>query len=182
MSAFTSRTLALVALLAAAATAAEAQANLTSNPATVALTATKASTLTLSAVTPTASIASITDNTTNNFTAVSVTTDWNLTSGSTVNLVGWFAVPAQALANGTSLIPSSRVEGKIGAGAFTAFTNGPVGGTGVAAGSLTFFSQALGALQGARTDQLDLRLNLTGFGATVAGDYTGTLNLQAIVQ
>ncbi len=177
-----SRTVALVGLLVAAATAAEAQANLTSNAATVALTATKAATLTLSAVTPTASIASITDNTTNAFTPVSVTTDWNLTSGSTVNLVGWFAVPAQALANGTSLIPSSRVEGKIGAGAFAPFSSGPVGGTGVAAGSLTFFSQALGALQGNRTDQLDLRLNLTGFGATVAGDYAGTLNLQAIVQ
>jgi hypothetical protein len=178
-----SRILALAALLVASATAAEAQLNTQSNAATVALTATKAATLTLSAVTPTASIASITDNSNaNNFSAVSVTTDWNLTSGSTVNLVGWFAVPGSALTNGTSLIPSSRVEGKIGAGAFTPFNGAAVGGSGVAGGSLTFFSQALGALQGNRTDQLDLRLNLVGFGTTVAGDYTGTLNLQAIVQ
>ncbi len=183
MPAFVSRTLVFAAVLAASATAAEAQVGLTSTAATVALTATKASTLTLSAVTPTASIASITDNSSaNNFSAVSVTTDWNLTGGSSVNLVGWFAVPTQALSNGASLIPSSRVEGKIGAGAFTPFNSGPVGGTGVAGGSLTFFSTALGALQGTRTDQLDLRLNLVGFGATVAGDYTGTLNLQAIVQ
>jgi hypothetical protein len=178
-----SRILALAALLVASATAAEAQVGTQSNAATVALTATKAATLTLSAVTPTASIASITDNSSaNNFSAVSVTTDWNLTAGSTVNLVGWFAVPGSALANGTSLIPSSRVEGKIGAGAFTPFNGAVVGASGVAGGSLTFFSQALGALQGNRTDQLDLRLNLVGFGTTVAGDYTGTLNLQAIVQ
>jgi hypothetical protein len=168
-----SRILALAALLVASATAAEAQLNTQSNAATVALTATKAATLTLSAVTPTASIASITDNSNaNNFSAVSVTTDWNLTSGSTVNLVGWFAVPGSALTNGTSLIPSSRVEGKIGAGAFTPFNGAAVGGSGVAGGSL----------QGNRTDQLDLRLNLVGFSTTVAGDYTGTLNLQAIVQ
>ena len=45
------------------------------------------------------------------------------------------------------------------------------------------FSQAVavGSYLGTRTDQLDLRLDLTGT-TTVAGDYTGTLNLQAIVQ
>jgi hypothetical protein len=53
----------------------------------------------------------------------------------------------------------------------------------VAGGSLQLFSQAVGAGSyfGTRTDQLDLRLDLTGT-TTVAGDYTGTLNLQAIVQ
>ncbi|MEZ0334028.1 MAG: hypothetical protein ACAI18_08470 [Gemmatimonadales bacterium] len=183
MPAFVSRALALAAVLAATATAAEAQVGLTSNSATVALTATKAATLTLSAVTPTASLASITDNSTaNNFTPVSVTTDWNLTAGSTVNLVGWFAVPAQALANGTSFIPSSRVQGRVGAAEFAAFNAGPLGSAGVAGGSLTLFSQSVvGDLLNTRTDQLDLRLDLTGT-TTVAGDYTGTLNLQAIVQ
>jgi hypothetical protein len=53
----------------------------------------------------------------------------------------------------------------------------------VAGGSLQLFSQAVGAgsYLGSRTDQLDLRLDLTGT-TTVAGVYTGTLNLQAIVQ
>jgi hypothetical protein len=179
---FVSRTLAFATLLAATATAAEAQVGVTSNLATVALTATKNSTLTVSPASSNASIASIVDNATNNFTSVNITTDWNLTAGASVNLVGWFANPASALNNGTSLIPSSRVLGRVNAVAFAPFTAGPVGGVGVAGGSLTLFSEALGAFQGSRTDQLDLQLNLAGFGTTVAGDYTGTLNLQAIVQ
>ena len=54
---------------------------------------------------------------------------------------------------------------------------------GVAGGSLQLFNQSVGAgtFFGSRTDQLDLRLDLTGT-TTVAGDYTGTLNLQANVQ
>jgi hypothetical protein len=54
---------------------------------------------------------------------------------------------------------------------------------GVAAASLTLWSQPVGVgnYSGLRTDPLDLRLNLTG-ASTVAGNYTGTLNLQAIVQ
>ncbi len=186
MPAFVSRALALAAVLAATATAAEAQVGLTSNSATVALTATKAATLTLSAVTPTASLASITDNSTaNNFTPVSVTTDWNLTAGSTVNLVGWFAVPAQALANGTSFIPSSRVAGSAsarprsrrstparwverGRGGRKPHALQPVGR------SATLLKHPdRPARPAARPGR---------FATTVAGDYTGTLNLQAIVQ
>jgi hypothetical protein len=54
---------------------------------------------------------------------------------------------------------------------------------GVAGGSLQLFDQSVGAGTrfGSRTDQLDLRLDLTGT-TTVAGDYIGTLNLQAVVQ
>jgi hypothetical protein len=54
---------------------------------------------------------------------------------------------------------------------------------GVAGGSLQLFSQAVaaGSFFGSRTDQLDLRLNLAGT-TTMAGDYTGTLNVQAIIQ
>ena len=53
----------------------------------------------------------------------------------------------------------------------------------MASGSLQLCSQAVaaGSSLGSRTDQLDLRLNLTAT-TTVAGDYTGTLNLQAVVQ
>src|SRR5690242_5224583 len=65
--------------------AAVAQVGLTSNVATVALTATKNPTLTVTPNASTATLASITDNSTaNNFTPVSLTTDWNLTAGSSV--------------------------------------------------------------------------------------------------
>jgi hypothetical protein len=172
------------ALLLVSANGVMAQAGLTSNLATVALTATKAPTLMVSPNASTATLASITDNSNaNNFTPVSLTTSWNLTGGASVRLIGWFATPAQALANGSDLIPSSKVEGRVGAAPYAPFTSGAVGGVGVAGGSLQLFSEAVaaGSYLGSRTDQLDLRLNLTGT-TTVAGDYTGTLNLQAIVQ
>ena len=172
------------ALLLVASSSAQAQVGLTSNAATVALTATKNATLTVSTNASTATLASITDNSTaNNFSPVSLTTAWNLTAGSSVRLIGWFATPTQALANGTDLIPSSKVEGRVGATAYAPFSSAAVGGVGVAGGSLQLFSQpvAAGSYLGSRTDQLDLRLNLTGT-TTVAGDYTGTLNLQAVVQ
>jgi hypothetical protein len=172
------------ALLVVGTSSAVAQVGLTSNAATVDLTATKSATLTVSPNASSATLASITDNSTaNNFSAVSLTTAWNLTAGSTVRLIGWFATPAQALVNGTDLIPSSKVEGRVGATAFAPFTGAAVGGVGVAGGSLQLFSQAVaaGSYFGSRTDQLDLRLNLTGT-TTLAGNYTGTLNLQAVVQ
>ena len=161
-----------------------AQVGLPSNVATVSLTATKNATLTVSPNASTATLASITDGSNvNNFTPVSLTTSWNLTGGAAVLLVGWFATPAQALANGTDFIPSSKVEGRVGAAAYAPFNAAAVGGVGVAGGSLQLFSQSVGAgsFFGTRTDQLDLRLDLTGT-TTLAGIYTGTLNLQAVVQ
>ena len=112
-----------------------------------------------------ASLASITDGSNANvFTPVSLTTAWNLTAGASVRLVGWFGTPAQALANGTDFIPSSRVEGRVGATAYAPFSGAAVGGVGVAGGSLQLFSQAVaaGSYFGNRIDQLDLRLDLTG--------------------
>ena len=172
------------ALLLIGAGNARAQVGTTSNVATVAMTATKAATLSVTPTTSTATLASITDGSNvNNFTPVSLTTAWNLTAGSSVRLVGWFGTQAQALANGSDFIPSSRVEGRVGATAYAPFNGAPVGAVGVAGGSLELFSQSVGAgtFFGSRTDQLDLRLDLTGV-TTMAGDYTGTLNLQAIVQ
>src|SRR4051812_27588821 len=173
----------VTALLLFGASSARAQA-LTSNLATVALTATKAATLTVSTDVATATLASITDNSNaNNFSQVNLTTAWNLTAGSSVRLIGYFSTPAQALANGSNFIPSSKVQGRVGATAYAAFTSGAVGGVGVAGGSLQLFSQAVaaGSFLGTRNDVLDLRLDLTGT-TTVAGDYTGLLNIQAVVQ
>jgi hypothetical protein len=175
--------LAATALFLFGATHASAQVGLTSNVATVALTATKAATLSVTPAASVASLASITDGSNANvFTPVSVTTAWNLSAGSSVRLIGWFGTPAQALVNGTDFIPSSKVEGRVGPTPYAPFTGAPVGGVGVAGGSLQLFNQSIAAaLFGSRTDQLDLRLDLTGT-TTMAGDYTGTLNLQAIVQ
>jgi hypothetical protein len=173
------------ALALVGATTVQAQVGLTSNgPVTVALNATRNTSIALSTDVPSASLASITDNSSNNnFSGINVTATWALTGGTTLNLVGWFTTPAQALANGTNFIPSSKVEGRVGATAFAPFSNAAVGSVGVAAGSLTLYSQNVtGAnVSGFRTDPLDLRLNLTG-ASTIAGSYTGTLNLQAIVQ
>jgi hypothetical protein len=175
---------AAVVLILTSTSTAMAQVGLTSNVATVALTATKNATLTVTPNASTATLASITDGSNANvFTPVSLTTSWNLTAGSSVRLIGWFATPAQALVNGTDFIPSSKVEGRVGATAYAPFTSAALGGVGVAGGSLQLYSQAVGVgtFFGSRTDQLDLRLDLTGT-TTLAGDYLGTLNLQAVVQ
>src|SRR4051812_26647713 len=114
----------VTALLVFGASSARAQAGLTSNLATVALTATKAATLTVSTDVATATLGNITDNSNaNNFSQVSLTTAWNLTAGSSVRLISYFATPAQALANGTDFIPSSKVEGRVGATPYAAFTS-----------------------------------------------------------
>jgi hypothetical protein len=176
---------AFVLVLGATSTAV-AQIGLTSNLATVALTATRDAELTVTPNASTATLATIADNSNaNDFTPVSLTTSWNLSAGSSVRLIGWFATPAQALVNGTSFIPSSKVEGRVGAAAYASFSGAAVGvpAVGVAGGTLHLFSQPVAAANyfGTRTDQLDLRLSLVGT-TTVAGDYLGTLNLQAIVQ
>lgn len=180
------RAVAGVALLTlAVAGIAQAQVGLTSNTATVTLNATKQATLTVSPSTSTSTLAAITDNSNaNNFPNVSLTTTWNLTAGTSVRLIGWFGTPASALANGAAVIPSANVEGGVNGGGFTAFTGAPVGGVGVAGGSLQLVNQAVAApnFSANRTDVLNLRLNLVGFPTTTAGLYTGTLNVAAVVQ
>ena len=173
------------ALTLALASTAQAQVGTLSNPATVTLNATKLSTLTVSPATSTTTLPSITDNSAANvFPDVGLTTAWNLTSGTSVRLVGWFGTPASALVNGTAVIPSANVEGGINNGGFTPFTGAAVGGLGVAGGSLQLLNVGVSAANyfSSRTDQLNLRLNLVGYPTTTAGLYTGTLNVQAVVQ
>lgn len=168
-----------------------AQSGLLSNAPTVALSATKAASLTVTLNSgATQTLASLTDNAVNNFaTPVNITTAWDINpSAAAVVLVGYFNTPSSALANGTDLIASSLVKGRIGtSGAFNAFTGGVVTGgassVGVAGGSLQLFSQAItGANRNSnRTDDLYLQIDLTGQ-TTVPGTYTGTLNLRAITQ
>lgn len=168
-----------------------AQSGLVSSTATVLLSATKVAQLSVTVNSgATQTIASLTDGTVNNFPVpVSITTAWNLSpSTAAVVLVGYFTSPTAALSNGTNLLPSSRVLGRLGtSGGFTAFTGGAVTGgsstIGVAGGTLQLFSQGIFGFNrnSSRTDDLYLQLNLTGI-TTVPGAYTGTLNLRAITQ
>jgi hypothetical protein len=168
---------------------AQAQSN-PSNVATVSLTATKKENLSLSGVTASASLVAasgIADSSTaNDFTPISVTTNWNLKTSTSVTLVGYFADPANALVNGANAITSAQVEGKLSTdpvGSYAAFTGPAVGTAGVAGATHAFWNQAVSGatLKSNRTDVLNLRLNMTNAYA-VAGDYTGTLNLRAIAQ
>ncbi len=168
-----------VALSALALAATTAEAQVLSNTATVTLNATQLSTLTVTVSAPSVSVPSINVGTTN-FPGVNVTTDWNLVSAGTLQLVGWFATPTAALTDGTNNIPSSSVRGQVNGGAYTAFSGAPVNVIGVAGGTLSLFSSAVGTGIGTRTDALNLQLNLAA--APPAGAYTGTLNLRAIVQ
>lgn len=182
-----------VATLAIFAANASAQAGLTSNVATVSLSAAKATSLTVTVNSGgTQSIASITDNATNNFpSAVNITTAWDINpSAASVTLVGYFSSATAALTNATFNIPSSSMKGRVttagapGAPAsFTAFTQNAVGGVGTASGSLTLFSETITGVNknSTRTIDLELQLDLTGQ-TTTPGTYTGTLNLRAVTQ
>ena len=157
----------------------------------IALAATKTSQLSVTVSSGAVqTIASLTDNAVNNFPApVVITTSWDVNPGqtNTVNLMAYFTTPAQALVGPATQIPASRVLGRVITGlpvAFTAITQNAVGGVGTAGGSLRLFAQNItGANKTAnRTDNLNLQINLTGFPTTSAGLYTGTLNVQAVVQ
>jgi len=185
------RALVAVALGLSAARAAQAQAGQLAPAQILSLVAAAPSVLGVTVLSGAAqSIPSLTDNAVNNFPSpVVVRTNWNVSPGQTasVELVAYFAVPAQALTAGTTQIPSSRVLGRMTTGlpgAYTAITQGPVAGAGTAGGSLHLFGQSISGANkvGNRTDNLDLALNLVGFPTLPAGTYSGTLTLQAVTQ
>ncbi len=135
-------------------------------------------------------IAGVADNALTNFPApVVIQTAWNVNPGqtNTVNLVAYFSLPAQALLGGSTMIPSSRVLGRMTTGlpaTFTAITQNGIGGVGPAGGSLGLFSVNIGGgnKNSSRTDNLDLQLNLVGFPPLAAGTYAGVLNIRAVTQ
>ena len=182
-----------VAALTILAGTASAQAGLMSNTESVALSAVKATSLTVTVNSgATQNLASITDNAVNNFSsAVNITTAWDINpTAASVTLVGYFASAASALSNGSFSIPTSQVKGRVPtAGApnaptsFTAFTQNAVATVGTAGGSLTLFSETITGAnkKSSRTIDLELQLDLTGQ-TTTPGTYTGTLNLRAVTQ
>jgi hypothetical protein len=192
------RLLLLAALVAATEEQAAAQVGTVSTARVVSLAATKTGKLTMGVVSgATQTLATITDNTTNNFpTPVVIQTQWDLNPGQTgsVNLIGWFSTPSQALTNGAGTnIPSSRMKGKLTPGApaptsfpatFTAFTQNAVGGIGTAGGSLRLFQITITGSNKTqtRTDNLSLQLDMTAAGVLPPGTYSGTLNIEAVTQ
>ncbi|HZM26895.1 MAG TPA: hypothetical protein VFB89_06035 [Gemmatimonadales bacterium] len=192
------RLLLLTALVAVTEEQAAAQAGTVSTARVVSLAATKTGKLTMGVISGAAqTLPALTDNATNNFpTPVVIQTQWDLNPGQTgsVNVIGWFATPSQALTNGAGTnIPSSRMKGQLTPGApaptsypatFTAFTQNAVGGIGTAGGSLRLFQINISGSNKTqtRTDNLSLQLDLTGAGVLPPGTYSGTLNIEAVTQ
>jgi hypothetical protein len=171
---------------------AQAQAGMLSTVRTVSINATKPNFLTVTVVSGgTQTIASLVDNTINNFpTPVQITTSWDLTPGAaSVRMLAYFTTPAQALANGSNFITSSRVEGRVQTlpvtswqpVTWTAFTMNANSGVGVTGGTLGLFDIPLNAgnQQSSRTFDLELRLRLNGIPSLPGGTYTGTIHLRA---
>lgn len=129
----------------------------------------------------------------NDFTPLSVATTWDVDPGSTaaVTLVGYFDQPARALVGPEAAIASAAVYGRVptsGPKSFAPFTGPAVTAgpamTGAAGGTLVLFTQTISDANalGARSDDLQMRIDLSGAPDLPAGSYTGTLNLQVITQ
>lgn len=177
------RTTAAVAALVLVAATANAQVA-TSNTAQVSLTVNQNPVLTVSTNVSTATANNPASNALTPFSAVNVTTTWNQSGGTTLELVGYFS-SSDALSGTAGAIPTSRVRAALGGvvtSSSAAFTS-TVAGIPNAASLLapTTFA-ALGGRNGTRTDPLNLALDYTGATAPTAGTYTGTLNLVAFVQ
>lgn len=159
-----------------------AQAQISSNPVSVALSAVvddsiginvSASNVNFSLIPGTGPTAGV--------PAVTVTTSWKLNPGGkpTLSLYGFFA-SSTALSNGAgSNIPSANVLAGVNGGAPAAFTQtGPLGAAGA---SLQIFSLVISGVNktGTRNDTMNLYINLTSQPNLPAGAYTGVLSLQA---
>lgn len=124
------------------------------------------------------------DNARNPFPSpVRVKTEWQLGAGaSSILLVAYFTSPSRALTDGTYNIPTSRIEGlvpQLGMWLPFTFTGS---GAGVPGASFYFtLRDADDSPVGSRTDDLSLRINLTGM-TVVPGTYSGTMYLRAVTQ
>jgi hypothetical protein len=173
-------------LLTLASPVAFAAGALTSNTSTVGLTAILPESLSISVDNSAVSFNLVSGAAAQGDKPVNVTTSWVLnTTRQNVRLTGWFSSATAALTDGGTPavnIPSSEVLGQVGAGSFTAFTQGPdAGGVGAAGASLNLFTQAITSanFNSSKAVTLNLEINLASQPQLPAGTYTGTLNLQA---
>jgi hypothetical protein len=170
-----------------------AQVGFTSAIPTVALSATRSTALSIFIVSGgTQTLASVTDNTVNTFAApVRITASWKVSRvlTSEVRMLAYFNTPAQALANGTNYLASSRVKGRILTTPITtwqpttwvAFTQNASRGVGVNGGTLRIFRIPITSANAtsSRTFDLEFQLDLVGQPALTAGTYTGTVTVRA---
>jgi hypothetical protein len=128
----------------------------------------------------------------NDFTPIPVSTAWEVDPRRTagVALVAYFGQPARAL-TGPTAIPAAAVLGRVPTGgpkSFTPFTGDAIAVgsvlAGATGGTLVLFTQAISDANavGGRSDNLQVRIDLTGAPELPAGSYTGTLNLLVITQ
>jgi hypothetical protein len=188
------RGLAVAAALALWAPALRAQIGLASSMATVALTATKTASVSVtlpggnSATLPGALVTG-----SNDLPPIPVTTAWEVDPQRTaaVSLVAYFQQPARALASAGAALPASAVLGRVPSGgpkAFAPFVGAPVSAgnrvAGATGGTLVLFTQPISDVNaiGGRSDNLQVRIDLTGAPELPAGSYTGVLNLLVITQ
>jgi hypothetical protein len=129
----------------------------------------------------------------NDFAPIPVTTSWEVDPARTsaVALVAYFEQPARALAGAGAAIPASAVFGRVPTGgpkAFAPFVGGPIqaGNTaaGTGGGTLVLFTQPISGANavGGRSDNLQVRIDLSGAPELPAGGYSGLLNLLVITQ
>lgn len=180
------RILAIVLIAFVCSISPSAFAQLNSNSASVALTATLAESLTISATPATVTFTLASGAAATGSAPVVITTNWLLKpSRATVVLDGYFASTTAALTDGGSPannIPTSEVFGQVTTGtptSFTAFTQ--TAALGPAGAGLALYSQTItGANRNStRTDNLNLKIDLTSQPQLPAGSYAGTLTLQA---
>ena len=81
----------------------------------------QAPTLTLSTSAASVTMPAIGANALTQFPALTVTAAWNLTAGTTIRLVGWFATPASALT--TVSAPRSNASGRTGSSRLSRSSN-----------------------------------------------------------
>ena len=157
------------------------QAN--SNQASVLLTATLLEAVTVTALPSAVNFNLASGSTADGSTPVAITTVWVLgATRSSLKLYGSFDSSTAALTDGGGDdIPSADVLGQVTTGSaptYTPFTQtAPFGAAGA---GLQLFSQGItiANLTGTRTDNLNLRIDLTSL-SIPAGVYIGTLHIQA---
>lgn len=159
---------------------------LNSNTAAVSLNATLTESLTISATPSTVNFVLVPGGAATGDAPVAITTTWVLAQGrANVTLDAYFASPTSALSGGGAPvvnIPTSEVLGQVTTGtptSFTAFTQ--TAALGPAGAGLALFTQPLTVANRAsnRTDNLNLKIDLTSQPQLPSGTYTGTLTLQA---
>jgi hypothetical protein len=153
-----------------------------SNVATVSLSATMSSSITVTAVPGLVNFALLQSGVSTGSSPISITTTWSIPRlFGTITEYAYFTNPATALTDGAGYnIPSANVSGSFNAGAYTALT----GASPFAAGSsMTLFRTSFFFFfnnPATRTDSLNLQINTTGLNLP-AGTYTGVLHIQAQV-